>query len=106
MTARKPKSDAFAAIHSAASALHRAEVIDKATMRTFDKNCLIPTPQFAPSQIKAIREHNHVSQPVFAHYLNTSTSTVQKWESGAKQPSGMALRLLGVIQKLGLKALA
>lgn len=106
MAARQFKSDAFEAIHSAASALHEVGTIDKATMRTFDKECLIPTPHFAPAQIKAIRESNHVSQPVFAHYLNISESTVQKWESGAKQPSGMALRLLSVIQKLGLKALA
>lgn len=106
MIARKFKSDAFEAIHSAASALHAAGTIDKATMRSFDKDCLIPVPHFDPAQIKAIRESNHVSQPVFAHYLNTSTSTVQKWESGAKQPSGMALRLLSVIQKQGLKVLA
>lgn len=106
MTARKFKSDAFEAIHSAASALHKVGTIDKATMRTFDKDCFIPTPHFVPEQIKAIRERNHVSQPVFARYLNTSESTVQKWESGAKQPSGMALRLLGVVQKHGLKVLA
>ncbi|KAI3601202.1 Antitoxin to RelE-like translational repressor toxin (plasmid) [Cupriavidus necator H850] len=35
-------------------------------------------------------------------YLNTSTSTVQKWESGQKQPSGMAARLLQVVKKHGL----
>jgi putative transcriptional regulator len=57
-------------------------------------------------QIKNIRERNHVSQPVFAHYLNTSESTVQKWEMGAKRPSGMALKLLDVIRKHGLKVLA
>ncbi len=27
-----------------------------------------------------------ISQPVFARYLNTSVSTVQKWETGAKRP--------------------
>ena len=48
----------------------------------------------------------HVSQPVFARYLNTSESTVQKWESGAKRPSGMALKLLAVVEKHGLKVLA
>ena len=59
-----------------------------------------------PEQIKEIREHNHVSQPVFARYLNTSESTVQKWETGAKRPSGMALKLLSIVQKHGLKILA
>jgi putative transcriptional regulator len=48
----------------------------------------------------------HVSQPVFARYLNTSESTVQKWETDQKNPSGMALRLLRVIEKHGLEVLA
>ena len=52
-----------------------------------------------------IREHAHVSQPVFARYLNTSESTVQKCETGQKKPSGMALRLLRVVQKHGLEVL-
>ena len=32
-------------------------------------------------------------------------STIQKWEIGAKRPSGMALKLLSVIQKHGLHIL-
>jgi putative transcriptional regulator len=59
-----------------------------------------------PTQIKRIRQSAHVSQPVFAKYLNTSESTVQKWEAGSKQPSGMALKLLSVVQKHGLEVLA
>lgn len=62
-------------------------------------------PEIEPTQIKALRENNHVSQPVFACYLNTSKSTVQKWESGVKRPSGIALRLLSVIKKHGLHIL-
>ncbi|QDQ27619.1 DNA-binding transcriptional regulator [Chitinimonas arctica] len=106
MTKQKFKSDAFEAIHSSASALLKVGAIDKATMRTFDEACLGTPHELAPSDIKAIREHNHVSQPVFARYLNTSESTVQKWESGAKRPSGMALKLLEVVQKHGLQVLA
>jgi putative transcriptional regulator len=45
------------------------------------------------------------SQPIFARYLNTSPSTVQKWETGAKRPSGMALKLIAVVQKFGLEVL-
>ncbi|MDQ0998453.1 DNA-binding transcriptional regulator YiaG [Phyllobacterium ifriqiyense] len=41
-----------------------------------------------------------------ASYLNTSESTIQKWESGAKRPSGMALKLLAVVQKHGLQVLS
>jgi DNA-binding transcriptional regulator YiaG len=60
----------------------------------------------APADIKRIREAAKVSQPVFARYLNTSESTVEKWETGAKKPSGMALKLLMVVQKRGLEVLA
>jgi putative transcriptional regulator len=102
----KFKSDAFAAIHSAVQGLYRAEAINKATMREFDESCLVVPTEIEPQQIKQIRENNHVSQPIFARYLNTSESTIQKWETGAKRPSGMALKLLAVVQKHGLKILA
>ena len=107
MTLKKTyKSDAFEAIHSSASALHKIGAIDKTTMRSFDTSCLTVPVETEPEQIKHIRELNHVSQPIFARYLNTSESTVQKWETGAKRPSGMALKLLSVIQKHGLTVLA
>lgn len=99
----KFKSEAFEAIHSSARALLKIGTIDKATMREFDQSCLATPPEIAPRKIKQIRENNHVSQPVFARYLNTSESTIQKWETGAKRPSGMALKLLAIVQKHGLK---
>jgi putative transcriptional regulator len=105
-TKRKFRGDAFEAIHSSASALHRVGAISKTTMREFDESCLVEPKPFAPRQIKAIREKNHISQPVFARYLNTSESTVQKWETGAKRPSGMALRLLQVVKKHGIAVLS
>jgi putative transcriptional regulator len=99
------KSDAFEAIHSSAQALFKVGGIDKATLRNFDASCLVVPSQIKPGQIKKIREHHRVSQPVFARFLNTSESTIQKWEAGAKRPSGMALKLLTVVQKHGLKVL-
>lgn len=104
-TKKKFKSDAFEAIHSSAQALFKVGAINKATLRNFDESCLVIPDEIMPEQIKKIREHNHVSQPVFARYLNTSESTVQKWETGAKRPSGMALKLLSIVQKHGLKIL-
>ena len=56
--------------------------------------------------VKRIRESQRVSQPIFARYLNTSESTVEKWESGVKKPSGMAVKLLTIVQKHGLQMLA
>lgn len=105
-TSAKFNSDAMQAIHASAKALFKVGGIDKATMRQFDATCLVTPPLLAPEQIKQLREREHASQPVFALYLNTSESTVQKWESGNKQPSGMALKLLAVVQKHGLQVLA
>jgi putative transcriptional regulator len=105
-TKPKFKSDAFEAVHASASALLKVGAIDKATMRDFDTSCLAVPARISPQQIKEIREANHVSQPVFARYLNTSESTVEKWETGAKKPSNMALKLLDIVQKHGLQVLA
>lgn len=105
-TKHKSKSSAFEAIHSSASALYRVGAIDKATMRRFDESCLTTPPALRPGRIRRIRLSQRVSQPVFARYLNTSESTVEKWETGAKKPSGMALKLLDIVEKHGLKVLA
>lgn len=99
------KSDAFEAIHTSAAALHKVGAIDKATMRSFDLSCLSLPETLTANEIKNLRERCQVSQPVFARYLNTSESTIEKWESGARQPNGMALRLLAVVRKHGLNAL-
>lgn len=81
-------------------------MIDKATMREFDQSRLSQPPAMDAKRIKRIRERLKVSQPVFARYLSVSESTVEKWESGAKRPRGMALKLLSVVEKHGLKILA
>jgi putative transcriptional regulator len=100
------KSKAFEAIHGSAVALHRVGAMDMATMRAFDEASLVAPQALTPADIKRIRTTAKVSQPVFARYLNTSESTVEKWETGAKKPSGMALRLLTVVRKRGLEVLA
>ncbi|MBF2717258.1 helix-turn-helix domain-containing protein [Agrobacterium vitis] len=105
-TKRRFKSDISEAIHSSAAMLHKVGALDKATMRDFDARHLVMLSEIEPAQIKQLREANNVSQPVFARYLNTSESTVEKWETGAKRPSGMALKLLSVVQKHGLGVLA
>ena len=99
------KSEALAAVHASAQALQKVGALDQTTMRQLDDLCLVTPPVLEAIEIKAIRESAKVSQPVFARYLNTSESTIQKWESGAKQPSGMALKLLSVVQKHGLSVL-
>lgn len=82
--------------------LHKSGIVDKKTMRNFEGLCLKTVHSLAPTEIKAIREKEHVSQAIFAACLNTSISSVQKWETGEKKPSGLALKLLNIIQKKGL----
>jgi putative transcriptional regulator len=105
MARRDYKSDALASVHESAVALFKVGAIDKTTMREFDRMALVPVRTLTPSRIKAVREANNVSQSVFAKVLNTSVSTVQKWETGAKAPSGMALTLLHVVERKGLSVL-
>jgi putative transcriptional regulator len=97
-------SDLSAAIHETAEMLHVHGVIDKVTMKEFDESCLVPTEQILPEEIRAIREREHLSQPVFARYLNVSKNLVSDWERGVKKPGGPALRLLSIVKHKGLEA--
>jgi len=103
---RKTKSAILEAVHATAKGLHSAGAMDQVTLREFDRLCLPPVEPLEPQQIKQIREATHVSQAVFAALLNTSVSTVQKWEIGQKKPTGTALKLLHLVQKRGLEAVA
>jgi putative transcriptional regulator len=97
------KSDASEAIHSAAAGLYRTKAIDKKTMREFDELCIEKAPDFSAREIARITEAVKVSQGVFARYLNTTVSTVRQWEQGDKKPSGIAARMLQLVQKNGLE---
>ena len=93
-------------VHDTAKGLHEAGVMDTKTMREFDALCLTPVKNLSAAQIKRLRTRNKASQAVFAAYLNTSPSTVQKWEQGQKKPNGPSLKLLNLVQQKGLEALA
>lgn len=84
----------------------KAGLMDQVTLREFDKLCVPPVAPLTPKEIKRIREASHVSQAVFARLLNTSLSTVQKWEIGQKRPAGTALKLLHLVEKHGLGVVA
>ena len=60
----------------------------------------------APEDIRALREREQLSQPVFARYLNVSRNLISDWERGVKKPGGPALRLLTIVQKNGIQAIA
>jgi putative transcriptional regulator len=93
-------------VHEMAQGMLDAGVINKQTMREFDQMCLVPIDPMPPEEIRLLRERELVSQPVFARYLNVSRNLVSDWERGVKNPGGPALRLLTVIKKNGLAAIA
>ena len=102
---RRYRSEAFAAIHETAEAMYRVGGISKTTMREFDESCLETVEAIKPAQIRALRQREKVSQPVFARYLNVSKNLVSAWERGERKPGGPALRLLSVIRKHGLETI-
>ena len=106
MRKKKYRSDALGALHETVQGLHRLGLIDTKTMREFDASCLTPVEELSPRQIAAMRKREGVSQAVFASYLNVTTGLVSKWERGDKHPQGSSLKLLALVQKNGLEAIA
>jgi putative transcriptional regulator len=105
-TTRSYRSEITAAVHETVAGLQGAGLVDARTMREFDAACLVPADTFSPDDIRALREREQVSQPVFAHYLNVSRNLVSDWERGVKRPGGPALRLLTLVKRNGLRAIA
>jgi putative transcriptional regulator len=99
---RNTKSPILEALHETAKGLHATRVMDQVTLREFDRLCLPPVEPLSPRKIRKIREQPRVSQAVFPALLNTTVSTVQKWEIGQKRSTGTALKLLYLVQKHGL----
>jgi len=100
------KSRLLDEMRETARGLERIGALDKQTMREFDALTLPPVQELSAKQIRALRVRSRVSQAVFAAMLNSSISTVQKWEIGEKRPSGPSLKLLNVIQRKGIDAIS
>ncbi len=103
---KKAESGILASVHKTAAGLHVAGLVDKATMREFDALCLTPVEPLTPDEIRALREREQVSQPVFAQYPNVRKDAVSKWERGEKRPDGPSLKLLNLVKAKGLRAIA
>lgn len=100
------RSTVMGSIHETAEGLHAAGVMDKRTMREFDELCLTAVRAFKPKEIRALRLREGASQAVFARYLNITTGLVSQWERGEKRPQGASLKLLALVAKNGLQAVA
>jgi putative transcriptional regulator len=103
---RQYRSDALAAVHETAQGLAEAGVMAKQTMKTFDEMCLTPVAQLTAQEIREIRMREKASQAVFARYLNVTSGLVSQWERGEKRPRGPSLKLLNLVARKGLRAVA
>ncbi len=100
------KSRLLTELRETARGLADAGALEQRTLREIDALCLPPVRAYTPAQIRRLRARTRLSQAVFAALLNTSVSTVQKWEIGEKRPSGPSLKLLNVIERKGPEALS
>jgi putative transcriptional regulator len=57
-------------------------------------------------EIRALRLREGASQAVFARYLNVTTGLISQWERGEMHPQGASLKLLALVAKNGLQAVA
>ena len=102
----KTDSDILNSVHDTARALYDAGLMETTTMKEFDALCLTPLHSYSGDELKALRHRLRVSQPVLAAYLGVTKSTVAQWEQGQKKPRGPALRLLTILDRKGLDAIA
>src|SRR5208282_5643129 len=77
----------------------------KITMRDVPKTEAATLAPLTGEEIRALREKAHMSQAVFARYLNLTVGYVSQLERGAKRPTGPALALLNVIRRKGIEAI-
>jgi len=96
----------LASIHETAEGLHAVGLLDKRTMREFDDVCLTPVGALKPKEIRELRLRHGASQAVFVRYLNVTTGLVSRSERGKEHPQGPSLKLLALVAKHGLEAVA
>ncbi|MDE6003834.1 MAG: helix-turn-helix domain-containing protein [Oscillospiraceae bacterium] len=62
------------------------------------KISIAPLPDINSNQIKDIRKSLDMTQAMFATVMGVSVKTVEAWESGVNTPSGVARRMLSLLQ--------
>ena len=98
------------ALLETADDMRNAGVMDAATHAKItlrhlgDKTDVVAEPMTG-DEIRKLREQAHLSQAVFARYLNLTVGYVSQLERGARRPSGPALVLLNVIRRKGIEAI-
>ncbi|MBV8360188.1 MAG: helix-turn-helix domain-containing protein [Deltaproteobacteria bacterium] len=109
-TKRKQPSRLTKALLEMADDMRRAGIMDemthaKITLRHLGDKANAVTEPISGQDIRKLREEAHMSQAVFARYLNLTVGYVSQLERGAKRATGPALVLLNVIRRKGIEAI-
>jgi putative transcriptional regulator len=107
---RKATSRVTAEILEMADDMHRIGVMDdkthhQITVRHLGRDPLPTAAPISPEDIRAAREHEHLSQAALARYLNVSVGFVSQLERGTKEAKGPVRALLNVIRLKGIEAI-
>ncbi len=110
MTKKTKPSRLREAILDTAGDLHRLGIMDdamheKITLRHIGGKAAVTAAPITGPEIRELREQAHLSQAVFARYLNITVGYVSQLERGAKRPNGPALVLLDLIRRKGIDAI-
>ena len=106
---KKPSRLAVAMLETARD-MRQAGVLDEAsygkiTMRHLGVEEKNVAEVLTGAEIRAMREQAHMSQAVFARYLNLTPGYLSQLERGVKRPAGAALALLNVIHRKGIETI-
>ena len=109
-TKRKQPGRLTKALLEAADDMRRVGIMDemahaKITLRHLGDKADVVTEPISGEDIRKLREQAHMSQAVFARYLNLTVGYISQLERGAKRPTGPALVLLNLIRRKGIEAI-
>lgn len=77
------------------------EAISDTKRRNLKRNYIYiePIKEFSSKEIKQIRARVGLTQKLFASFLGVSVKTIEAWEEGINKPSGIASRMLSMIER-------
>ncbi len=85
--------------------LQISRLIDEVTAKNIRNLCLLEVKEYNSKNIVSLRKKLKLSQVDLATVFNISPSTVQKWESGQKKPTGASLKLLDILERKGIEVM-
>lgn len=104
MNQNQHKNKVLEAVHETACDLYNSGLIDEARMREYSEVCQYPLSyEYSAEQIILLRKRYQLSRSVLAYLLNTSPSTVKRWETGKNRPAGPSQKLLSILDRRGLE---